>query len=190
MSQLLSLLESYSSIYEERDPSHPHWQTNAQFKKSKKRNDEMVERDEERKEDRLRNQGERFKGKGGKIGKTQREEYEYMIDYLISEGYADNEVSAEVMCEHMSEEWLKTITEKYVDWAKGPKGSEGLRIGNRAIAASQGRNPSINRGEITPMNKVSQKLEDPNVTGKRRTKLNNVFRNNNRTYTAGIRSSK
>lgn len=44
-----------------------------------------------------------------KIVPLNREEYEYLISYLLDEGYASNIISAEVICENMSEDWVNEI---------------------------------------------------------------------------------
>lgn len=44
-----------------------------------------------------------------KIVRLNREEYEYLISYLLDEGYAYSITSAEVICENMSEEWAYEI---------------------------------------------------------------------------------
>ncbi|AEC53238.1 hypothetical protein SCRM01_292 [Synechococcus phage S-CRM01] len=44
-------------------------------------------------------------------GKVKKEVKEEIIDYLMSEGFVNNEVSAEVMVNYMSEEWRDSILE-------------------------------------------------------------------------------
>ena len=46
-------------------------------------------------------------------------EEEVIIDYLLDEGFVNNEVSAEVFIEHMSDEWLDSILEGYKDLPVG-----------------------------------------------------------------------
>lgn len=38
---------------------------------------------------------------------------EEIIQYLMKEGYANNPVSAEIICNNMSEEWLESLTVNY-----------------------------------------------------------------------------
>ena len=39
--------------------------------------------------------------------------FDYVMEYLISEGYADNEEAAESIMVNMGEEWIHTIVEKF-----------------------------------------------------------------------------
>jgi len=106
----------YKEMREERDPSHPYYETNRQFKKSQKKNKELTELDRERQEDRQRNKNPRFVGKDGKIRKTQREEYgDIILSHLLDEGYANSEEAAEVILQNMSENWMNSILEAFVD---------------------------------------------------------------------------
>jgi sRNA-binding protein len=41
--------------------------------------------------------------------RSQNEEFELIVDYLLDEGFVNNEVSAEVFIEHMSDEWIEYI---------------------------------------------------------------------------------
>lgn len=64
-------------------------------------------------------------GKHSPANKFKKEEVtiETVVEYLMDEGYANNPVSAEVMIEHMSEDWqnhiVDEIREGYVDFNKG-----------------------------------------------------------------------
>jgi hypothetical protein len=112
--EIRSLQEAYMGLYEERNPSHPHWQTNTQFKKSQKRNQELIDATTKRREDRARNKNPIFIGKGGKITKTQREQtelYDIILSHLLDEGYANTLSSAEAIMVSMSEGWLQNIVE-------------------------------------------------------------------------------
>ena len=39
------------------------------------------------------------------------EQLENLMDYLLNEGYVDNIESAKVMAQHMSDEWIESISE-------------------------------------------------------------------------------
>jgi hypothetical protein len=116
-SDIRNLQEAYLDIYlsEERNPSHPHWKTNRQFKKSEKRNQELIDASTERQKDRARNKNQIFIGKGGKITKTQREQvdlYDLILLHLLDEGYTNSIEGAEVILENMSEGWIESIMEE------------------------------------------------------------------------------
>ncbi len=69
-----------------------------------------------------------------KIVKFQREELEYIIDILVSEGYVDNYDSATYILEAMSDEWLVGILSEapyqiYGPDPHGPSDSESRPIG-------------------------------------------------------------
>jgi hypothetical protein len=54
-----------------------------------------------------------------KKSKEEKVEEGVIIDYLMSEGFVNNEVSAEVMCKFMSEEWREEILEGYKELPVG-----------------------------------------------------------------------
>jgi hypothetical protein len=108
-----SLQEAYMEVVmdEERDASHPHWETNRQFKKSERKNQELISSAQKRKKDRERNRNPLF-GPSGKMTKTQREQvdlYDIILSYLLDEGYAETPEAAEAIMVNMSEEWRDSI---------------------------------------------------------------------------------
>ena len=110
--ELRNLQEAYMEVYEEQDSSHPHWETNRQFKKSKKANQELISAEQKRKEDRRKNRNPLFFGPSGKMTKTQREQvdlYDIILSHLLDEGYADTQEAAEVIMVNMSEDWRESI---------------------------------------------------------------------------------
>ena len=114
--ELRNLQEVYMEVVmnEERDTSHPHWETNRQFKKSQSKNQELKSSAQKRKEDRERNRNPIF-GPSGKMTKTQREEvdiYDIILSHLLDEGYAETEKAAEAIMVNMSEEWREDIMER------------------------------------------------------------------------------
>lgn len=46
---------------------------------------------------------------------------EEVIGYLMDEGYVNNEVSAEIFIEHMSDEWLESVVEAFQPLSDGGK---------------------------------------------------------------------
>ena len=112
--ELRNLQEAYIDVYEERDPSHPHWETNRQFKKSEKKNQELISAAQKRREDRRRNRNPLF-GPSGKMSKSprnQKEEadlYDIILSHLLDEGYAETQEQAEVIMVNMSEDWRDSI---------------------------------------------------------------------------------
>jgi hypothetical protein len=62
-----------------------------------------------------------------------REDYEYIISYLINEGYSDSYDCAEVIFENMSDEWLNVILEEpfqiYGPDPHGPSDAEPIPLG-------------------------------------------------------------
>ena len=45
--------------------------------------------------------------------------FDYLLEYLVAEGYADTNEAALVIMANMSEDWREDIIEGYVDWQKG-----------------------------------------------------------------------
>jgi hypothetical protein len=116
-SDIRNLQEAYLEVYEERDSSHPHWQTNRQFKKSEKKNQELISAAQKRREDRRRNRNPLF-GPSEKMTKTQKEQtdlYDIILSHLLDEGYTNSIEGAEVILENMSEGWMESIMEAFVD---------------------------------------------------------------------------
>lgn len=110
---LRNLQEAYMEVVmdEERDASHPHWETNRQFKRSKRKNQELISSEQKRKEDRERNRNPLF-GPSGKMTKSQREQvdlYDIILSHLLDEGYAETPEAAEAIMVNMSEEWRQSI---------------------------------------------------------------------------------
>jgi hypothetical protein len=116
-----NIQEAYLEVYEERDLDHPHWQTNRQYKRSKRRNQEKIEQRKATSRKGSQNlnffggsETSRLTGKISKSPRNQKEEldiYDIILSHLLDEGYADNQESAEVMMINMSEEWRDSIVE-------------------------------------------------------------------------------
>jgi SOS response regulatory protein OraA/RecX len=68
--------------------------------------------------------------------RNQNEEFDIILDYLLDEGFVNNEVSAEVFIEHMSDEWLNSILEGY------KKLPVGKMINKAAKIAAAGETPA------------------------------------------------
>ena len=68
----------------------------------------------EMKEGNCMQMGGKVKGymKGGKVDKKNKEVKEAVIQSLMDDGLANNPVSAEIMAEHMSDEWFEAIVEE------------------------------------------------------------------------------
>ena len=45
--------------------------------------------------------------------------FDYLLEYLVAEGYADTNDAALAIMANMSEEWREDIVEGYIDWQKG-----------------------------------------------------------------------
>jgi len=68
--------------------------------------------------------------------------YDLVLQYLLDEGYAETVESAEVMMDHMSDDWRESIIEAYVPWDFGPKQS-----------------PKQNTTNLLPEKRMSRNLE-------------------------------
>lgn len=70
--------------------------------------------------------------------------FDYLLEYLVAEGYADTNKAAISIMANMSEEWRQDIVEKYVDYRKGklasgktPKEKLTNKLERTKIAASR-----------------------------------------------------
>jgi hypothetical protein len=61
----------------------------------------------------------RGNGEGGEDQKESFDLFDYLLEYLVAEGYADTNKAALAIMANMSEEWREDIIEGYVDWQKG-----------------------------------------------------------------------
>ena len=73
--------------------------------------------------------------------------YDVILEYLMNEGYADTQESAEIIMVNMSEDWRESIVEEvldegYVDYKKGK-----LPSGRTPQQAAQGRSEVLNTRE-------------------------------------------
>jgi len=118
-SDICNLQEAYLGLYEEESNSMRFpGETRRQFKKHQQRNQELLDAKKKRREDRKRNQNPLFFGIDGKMSKIQREQvelYDIILSHLLDEGYADTLDSAEAILENMSEDWIESIIEGFVD---------------------------------------------------------------------------
>ncbi|AEC53039.1 hypothetical protein SCRM01_093c [Synechococcus phage S-CRM01] len=107
-----------------------------------------------------------------KDGQGIHDSYDYsdVVSYLIDEGFVNNEVSAEVFIEHMSDEWIESILEKFVSPFKTPP--------------AHGRS-NDSMGRLSPAMKALKKSDDlqksepgsprQKAQTKRSKQLNNVY---------------
>ena len=70
-------------------------------------------------------------------------EYDAILDHLISEGYTDNFKSAENIVDHMSEEWIENILSEKYGTKKGRhelamKIKKGKQIGKKNVPGKTG----------------------------------------------------
>jgi len=92
--------------------------------------------------------------------------FDYLLEYLVAEGYADTNKAALVIMANMSEEWRQDIVEKYVDYEKGklstgksPKQRLAARHERvKATAAKERGEASSTDSLMTPATKRSEKL--------------------------------
>jgi hypothetical protein len=107
------LFEAYLAVYEENE-----LETRARKNKEALDTGFMKLSDEERKKER-----ERLENLAKRESSRMRENHDNLVlDYLVSEGYADNYDSAACILEAMSDEWLVGILdEKYVKAMDPPK---------------------------------------------------------------------
>jgi hypothetical protein len=106
--------------------------------------------------------------------------FDYILEYLIAEGYADTNENALVIMTNMSEEWRESIIEDIENelisegpfgGRPGPVGGPGTGIGVKAVAAAgrEGPNPPGLRGGVGagPVFRAARRKEGPNPPGLR-----------------------
>ena len=149
-----SLEEAYRSLYEEKeekDEDESEEKKMNPFQKKKHEEDESEEEEESEEED-DEDEDEESDEKEEKSdkkfpsflkkSKEEKVEESVIIDYLLDEGFVNNEVSAEVMCKFMSEEWKEEILEGYKKLPVGKMMKQATRKGMRVVANAVGGLPS------------------------------------------------
>lgn len=91
---------------------------------------------------------------------------EEVCDYLISEGFANNPVSAEIMFNHMSEEWLNAIEE-------GWKPMNTAKVANQRNMAYDKEQAAVRSGDEKEVNKQMQRRIAMTSPSSRRAGLQN-----------------
>lgn len=103
--------------------------------------------------------------KGGKVEKKDLKK-EHVLDYLVQEGFATNEVSAEVLFNHMTDDWLEHIEGVIVEgfkplpMQKMAKQSD-KAYGKETVAVKSGNQPEANKQmqrRIAMKNPAGQKV--------------------------------
>ena len=110
--------------------------------------------------------------------RRRRVEEEFIIDYLLDEGFVNNEVSAEVFIEHMSDEWLDSILEAACDQSnkqieKGVKTT--YKAGNVLDNLHQGRSPGMNKLPAT-----ERRAKEKRMRGRLKTRRDDLFGERNK----------
>ena len=91
---------------------------------------------------------------------------EEVCDYLMSEGFANNPVSAEIMFNHMSEEWLEAIEEGY-------KSADKDKIDRQIGKAYDKEQAAVKSGDEKEVNKQMQRRIAMSSPATRKTQLQN-----------------
>lgn len=91
---------------------------------------------------------------------------EEVCHYLMSEGFANNPVSAEIMFNHMSEEWLEAIEEGY-------KSADKDKIDRQAGKAYDKEQAAVKSGDEKEVNKQMQRRIAMNNPSGRKSELQN-----------------
>ena len=97
--------------------------------------------------------------------------YDVILEYLINEGYADTNESAESIMVNMSEDWRESIVEEvldegYVDYRKGklPSGRTPQQsLGQRRTRNQSRADLTTNYDLLTPRNPVATKFKEREV---------------------------
>ena len=89
-----------------------------------------------------------------------------IIDYLMTEGFANNPVSAEIMFNHMSEEWLEAIEEAFKPFPKE-------KVRRQADNAYKKEQDAARANDEPEVNKQMQRRIAMNSPWTRRTALQN-----------------
>ena len=77
----------------------------------------------------------RLKTKTAKITREETDLFDYVLEYLVSEGYADTNENALVIMANMSEEWRESILEE--GYKKFPKGKVDKKMASKVVKAAK-----------------------------------------------------
>jgi hypothetical protein len=91
---------------------------------------------------------------------------EEVIQYLMDEGFVNNEVSAEVFIEHMSDEWLDDIIEGYKKLPTGRMVTKAAELGTSSSEALESGNDEKYdklRGRVSKMANVADRHDPKKV---------------------------
>ena len=109
--QVKALLEAYSSIYEKKEEPEM-----KESEKGESGKDEGGKHKEGKHPKGKEEKGEKVTEKEGKEGKETEKEmkenvdlFDYILEHLVSEGYADTNEAAIAIMANMSEDWKKSI---------------------------------------------------------------------------------
>ncbi len=87
--------------------------------------------------------------------------FDVILEYLITEGYADTEDSAFAIMANMSEDWRESICEDYKPWDFGPKQKAKRKYDQLVKDKAAGNSPP---GTATRANKIASVAKDMRTT--------------------------
>ena len=111
--QVKALLEAYSSIYEKKEEPEMKESEKGESEKGESGKDEGGKHKEGKHPKGKEEKGEKVKEKEGKETEKEMKEsadlFDYILEHLVSEGYADTNEAAIAIMANMSEDWKKSI---------------------------------------------------------------------------------
>ena len=147
--QVKDLMEAYASVYTQSEEVIAESDCECEDEKSEKETPEMngkkkVKKEEE-KEDEMKEGYDLF---------------DYLLEYLVAEGYADTNKAALVIMSNMSEEWKKSIVEGGFPGTpstprSGDAGTSGLKM-IRTTGGGTGYTNKYSSGETLPSGTVNK----------------------------------
>ena len=114
--QVKALLEAYSSIYEKKEEPEMKESEKGESEKGESGKDEGGKHKEGKHPKGKEEKGEKVKEKEGKETEKEMKEsadlFDYILEHLVAEGYADTNKAALAIMANMSEEWKQSIVEQ------------------------------------------------------------------------------
>jgi hypothetical protein len=154
---LRNLQESYLEIYEDSmihtNPNHLAQKMGARLKRETKRNPEAADKKTKQYLDTIETlrrrassgaEPSKYFGRGYAMG-VRKEDLEFILDYLLDEGFATTLESAEVILENMSEGWIESIMEEKKPYPVDKVDAKVKELKKKLLAT----NSSNERGTLT-----------------------------------------
>jgi hypothetical protein len=138
--EFLNLIEAYASIYEKKE-SEMESGEKGESEKGKSEKDEGGKHKEGKHPKGKEEKGEKVTEKEGKETEKEMKEsadlFDYILEHLVAEGYADTNKAALAIMANMSEEWKQSIVE----------GATGAYVPNRVDIFNKRQQDLRNRGQ-------------------------------------------